>query len=465
MTGLVRIAELYTLAFWVFLILAFIVSLAAWLSHVPLIQHLRIALRERLRTLSPAGRLLALALLSLSIVWGSTKPGRQSSSRPSAAPAGPSDTELPRLSLEQYRAGFALTGITTNSNIVISVPTNAITYLPWTAYGLAEDTFWLPATNWSFILGTNLIEGLHVSSSGTVSFGRPKGSPRAYALPDGSDLDFLAPFQTSLGIVPPEGHFWHAVMPGGSLLLTWQDVLLNRNSDWPVSLQIELHPGGDFIYRYDLSGLPDTELPSAATNFVIGAQHNLGGETYSLCNTAAVPHGLELHWRAFGLLDPAIDDHDGDGLLTWEELFIYGTDPRNPDSDYDGLSDGLEISLGLDPLNPDSDGDGLVDGSDPDPFNPTSLEDHDGDGIPDAYEIWRFGSTAAVNSLAIDITTNGFPLATEIAAGLDPLALPADPLFPTNRLVALPLFEPFAADFPTATNLVWQRTFRIDRTG
>jgi len=46
---------------------------------------------------------------------------------------------------------------------------------------LAEDSFWLPAANWAFVLGTNAVEGAHVSSSGTLSFDPdlPKGSPRA----------------------------------------------------------------------------------------------------------------------------------------------------------------------------------------------------------------------------------------------------------------------------------------------
>ncbi len=46
----------------------------------------------------------------------------------------------------------------------------------------------------------------------------------------------------------------------------------------------------------------------------------------------------------------AIDlDSDHDGLKDWEET-IYHTDPNNPDTDGDGISDGDEISQGHDPL-------------------------------------------------------------------------------------------------------------------
>lgn len=68
-------------------------------------------------------------------------------------------------------------------------------------------------------------------------------------------------------------------------------------------------------------------------------------------------------------------DTDGDGLPDSEES-ILGTDPSNPNSDDDGLSDGDEVNTyGTDPLDSDSDNDGLSDGkeveagSDPTVFN------------------------------------------------------------------------------------------------
>jgi len=56
-------------------------------------------------------------------------------------------------------------------------------------------------------------------------------------------------------------------------------------------------------------------------------------------------------------------DSDGDGLTDYEEIYIYGTDPFNPDTDGDGLTDYEEVMIyGTDPLNPDTDGDGYLDG-------------------------------------------------------------------------------------------------------
>lgn len=75
-----------------------------------------------------------------------------------------------------------------------------------------------------------------------------------------------------------------------------------------------------------------------------------------------------------GLLpnDPtdADKDKDLDGLTNKQE-YLKGTDPQNPDTDNDGLKDGVETDTGTwvdathtgtDPLNADTDDDGLLDG-------------------------------------------------------------------------------------------------------
>lgn len=44
-------------------------------------------------------------------------------------------------------------------------------------------------------------------------------------------------------------------------------------------------------------------------------------------------------------------DQDGDNLKDWEEI-LWKTNPNMPDSDFDGTSDGKEVSLGRNPLKP-----------------------------------------------------------------------------------------------------------------
>jgi len=87
-------------------------------------------------------------------------------------------------------------------------------------------------------------------------------------------------------------------------------------------------------------------------------------------------------------------DSDGDGLLDEEEL-RWKTDPYNPDTDADGLSDGEEVKqYHTDPLNPDTDYDGLKDGYDEvmkyktDPLK----RDTDQGGVADGHEVIEDGT-------------------------------------------------------------------------
>ncbi len=48
----------------------------------------------------------------------------------------------------------------------------------------------------------------------------------------------------------------------------------------------------------------------------------------------------------------ASQDSDNDGLSDDDENDLYGTDPNNPDSDGDSVSDGEEVEAGTDPNNP-----------------------------------------------------------------------------------------------------------------
>ncbi|HUG75684.1 MAG TPA: Ig-like domain-containing protein [Acidimicrobiia bacterium] len=92
--------------------------------------------------------------------------------------------------------------------------------------------------------------------------------------------------------------------------------------------------------------------------------------------------GLPDDWEIANGFDPnnpvdAIDDTDEDGLATGDE-FAIGTDPRDPDTDSDGLLDGEELGLyGTDPVLYDTDGDRISDGLEvlagSDPRDPSSV--------------------------------------------------------------------------------------------
>ena len=116
------------------------------------------------------------------------------------------------------------------------------------------------------------------------------------------------------------------------------------------------------------------------TQGFISIQVSVNGSSHGgIPDSWALSHGLDI-------TDPnmAVEDPDHDGLTNLQE-FQQGTDPRNPDTDGDGINDGDEVNAtGLactsgptpvcyhtNPLLPDTDGDGINDrteiltGSDP----------------------------------------------------------------------------------------------------
>ena len=125
--------------------------------------------------------------------------------------------------------------------------------------------------------------------------------------------------------------------------------------------------------------------------------------------------------------DPQDPDSDGDGIIDGAD---FGDIPEEPiacqsdfecpgtpcieglcdgdsrrDSDQDGLLDEDEYALGTDPYNPDSDFDGILDSQDEDTFNRGGGDiDSNGDGIPDAED------PTARQDIDNDALSDGFEL-------------------------------------------------------
>jgi len=118
------------------------------------------------------------------------------------------------------------------------------------------------------------------------------------------------------------------------------------------------------------------------------------------------------------------DDDDNDGLTNAEER-RYGTDPNNPDTDGDGLTDGEEVhKYHTNPLNPDTDGDGLTDGEEVHKYHtdPTKW-DTDGDGLSDGDEVFKYHT----NPLNPDTDGDGLTDGEEVLKyHTDPLKVDTD---------------------------------------
>ncbi len=118
------------------------------------------------------------------------------------------------------------------------------------------------------------------------------------------------------------------------------------------------------------------------------------------------------------------DDDDNDGLTNAEER-RYGTDPKNPDTDGDGLKDGEEVKrYHTNPLRVDTDGDGLSDGDEVFKYKTNPLKmDTDGDGLSDGDEVLKYHT----DPLKVDTDGDGLSDGDEVNVYLtDPLKVDTD---------------------------------------
>jgi len=222
---------------------------------------------------------------------------------------------------------------------------------------------------------------------------------------------------------------------GAAAINSIPDGYANNNVDGdPVFVN---KAGGDFHLRFGSAAIdtgtnasaPSSDFDGEARPFdVIGVGAEGTGTEFDIGADEFVDtDGDDLSDYEEPLLgtDPNDPDSDNDGLNDGEEVDIYGTNPNDPDTDGDTLPDGWEVDNGLDPnngagaqgaggdpdvdgltnagelaagtdpLNPDTDGDGLLDGVETntgtfvnsgdtgtDPNNP----DTDGDGLLDGVE-------------------------------------------------------------------------------
>ena len=270
------------------------------------------------------------------------------------------------LTQEDFARGFVLTSTGTNEVHDFSAPEGASICEDWKSFGAAEDWVYLRGTgNWEW--GT----GLRVHSDGWVTVLSPTSSVFS--------ANEYFPFKTTMGIVPeanwglvvrgqesgngvnstvhlnsspsPNPYpltfnscFWHHLTTSNTLQLTWQNALYNRESDLPISFQVEFYENGDFTYRYDLSTI-NAKIDSGVIPENFPSNITIGTIPHSLFPVPQSPFPTSLFFRHLDPSDTPGSDRDGDGLIIDDELFVYYTDPYNADSDYDGLSDYDEIFI------------------------------------------------------------------------------------------------------------------------
>lgn len=131
-----------------------------------------------------------------------------------------------------------------------------------------------------------------------------------------------------------------------------------------------------------------------------------------------MPDWFELSYGFHTARDDAGADVDNDQLTNAKE-FVYGTDPRNPDTDGDGFNDGAEVEQNYNPLGEgklDTDRDKLTDTEEKNYRTNITVPDTDTDGLKDGEEVHVYQS----NPLVADTDGDGFNDGAEVEAGYDP---------------------------------------------
>ena len=256
------------------------------------------------------------------------------------------------LTAEDFERGFVMARVGTGEEVDFSAPSNAVVCADWYSFGAAKDWIYVAMINWMFKVDTNNVECLRVYSFGKiVPLVRETNGSIA-------TNNWFAPFMASLGVVPKANwelldetgrpsQVWYCITPDNSLVVTWQNALLDRDTEKPISFQVEFFTDGRFVFRYDLSRLDGETV----ADFLAGA--SFAGSEWT---TNSLPTNVtSMAFCPLSENDVYDQDPDGDGILTIDELFVHYTDPHNADSDYDGLNDGEELLVyGSDPLDPNS---------------------------------------------------------------------------------------------------------------
>lgn len=178
------------------------------------------------RQATPLGRLVFVLGLSISLLYGGTKATNDVDAAGSSitnllmgvrrrmlrSPAAPDDGN-----------GWQCVSVTTNANPSFTMPDNATFATNWWRRGAYDDV--------------TKINGLWAYSWGKVRFAL--NAPTNEIVASGAPMSAI-PFRSRL---------WSAFATNGAQLVTWEDFALGRNTNQPVSIQLEIARDGGYIVR------------------------------------------------------------------------------------------------------------------------------------------------------------------------------------------------------------------------
>ncbi|MDQ7075642.1 MAG: hypothetical protein Q9O24_10940 [Gammaproteobacteria bacterium] len=200
------------------------------------------------------------------------------------------------------------------------------------------------------------------------------------------------------------------VVQAGNYKLDYSIIDPNGNS--PVTLSIPFTSVANAQFTRAIDSI------SFVYDAALVGDYTLYAQLFYTSGTAAVPVGVPLQ-QSVQALQFRPNDIDADGLLDSEELLL-GTDLYNPDSDGDGVNDGIEVGLNY-PATPaiDTDGDGAIDALESDRV------DDDGDTLSNQQDSDNADpcvpNLSSLACLALnDDDGDGLRNGDEVALGTDP---------------------------------------------
>jgi hypothetical protein len=271
----------------------------------------------------------------------------------------------------------------------------------------------------TFLLREDLDDYRSGGTAGTRSAaGAPSRSPAAL-----TGLAFTGIASDTNGVALSAAWPAGTALAGGVLDIFFTPTLVPPawTNPWRVALDPDDAGVDLLIPRADLPPPPEAPAPACVTNTAPSAYAPGVTHTNVICTNAV--------WLTdtgfFRLADAA--DTDGDGLTDASEKWVHGTRFDLADSDGDGMDDKWELDNLFDPLDPadahgDPDGDGLPNVAEfragTDPRNP----DSDGDGVPDGIEAawWETAALPWFDASGGTTVLSG----TNLNSGLIPAALP-----------------------------------------
>ena len=203
---------------------------------------------DRFRRQPPLAKVVLLVFVVGFIAYGSTKTNqvdgvglglRSRSTMEDNVLCMTSDYDFPHPSVtpEDMARGWQLWEVKTNCNISYAMPDSAAFATNWWLRGAHEDVNQFDFGEWRFPFGSN-----GYSSVWALTWGKLR-----FALAD-TNTEIVA-VGAPMSAVPHCSRLWSAADTNGSRLVTWENFALNRDTNTPVNVQIELRSTGDFIVR------------------------------------------------------------------------------------------------------------------------------------------------------------------------------------------------------------------------